>query len=147
MATTTHLSIVTPSSTKFDGPAEIVVAPGAAGDLAALPNHAPMLTTLRIGVVNAGVYDSASGEAASGPATARVAFAVDGGFMEVLPDRVIVLTDTALSKDEVDVEATRAELQRAEEALAQKTAADDSQERRAVAWAHAKLEVAGRAID
>jgi F0F1-type ATP synthase epsilon subunit len=67
--------------------------------------------------------------------------------MEVLPDRVIVLTDTALSKDEVDVEATRAELQRAEEALAQKTAADDSQERRAVAWAHAKLEVAGRAID
>lgn len=132
---TTHLSIVTPASQKFEGEAELVIAPGAAGDLGALPNHAPLLTTLRAGVVKANVQ------------TGRVEFAVDGGFMEVLPDRVIVLTDLALAKTEVDVEATRAELRRAEEALAQKKGADDSQERRAIAWAHAKLEVAGRSID
>ncbi|HME80489.1 MAG TPA: ATP synthase F1 subunit epsilon [Candidatus Eremiobacteraceae bacterium] len=125
---TTHLLIVTPKSKKFEGEVELVIAPGAAGDLGALPNHAPLLTTLRIGLVKAG----------------DVEFAVNGGFMEVLPDRVIVLTDMALAKDEVDVEAARAELKRAEEALAQKKGPDDSEERAALAWAHAKLEVAGR---
>jgi F-type H+-transporting ATPase subunit epsilon len=125
---TTHLLIVTPKSKRFEGDVELVIAPGAAGDLGALPNHAPLLTTLRIGLVKAG----------------DVEFAVNGGFMEVLPDRVIVLTDMALAKDEVDVEAVRAEFKRAEEALAQKKDPDDSEERAAFAWAHAKLEVAGR---
>ncbi len=127
---TTHLLIVTPKSKKFEGDVELVIAPGAAGDLGALPNHAPLLTTLRIGIVKAG----------------DAAFAVNGGFMEVLPDRVIVLTDMALAKDEVDVDAVRAEFKRAEEALAQKKGPDDSEERAALAWAHAKLEVAGREI-
>jgi F-type H+-transporting ATPase subunit epsilon len=146
MAAVTRLTIVTPTAKKFEGDAELVIAPGAAGDLGALAHHAPLLTTLRVGVVKANVAGDA-GEAQTGTAAAgRVEFAVDGGFMEVLPDRVIVLTDAAVSRDEVDVEATRAELKRAEEALAQKRGADDAKERHAVAWAQAKLEVTHRPL-
>ena len=152
---TTRVSIVTPASIKFEGDAELVIAPGAAGDLGALPNHAPLLTTLRIGVVKANIASAATGDAKASADTptpsatplalgGRVEFAVDGGFMQVLPDRVIILTDTALSREEVDVEAARTELKRAEEAAAQKKGGDDADERRAVAWAQAKLEVAHR---
>jgi F-type H+-transporting ATPase subunit epsilon len=146
---TTHLSVITPISVKFEGEAELVIAPGAAGDLGALPQHAPLLTTLRAGVVKANVIGTAADEAkaASAVAGGRVEFAVDGGLMQVLPDRVIILTDMALSRAEVDVEAARGELQRALEALAAKKGADDLQERRAVAWAQAKLEVAHRTAD
>ena len=141
MANVTRLSIITPSTAKFEGDVELVVAPGAAGDLGALPNHAPMLTTLRTGVVSATVGKSASEKAGE-----RLQFAVEGGFMEILPDRVIILTDRALSRDEVDVEAARADLKRAEEALAQKRGPDDSQERRNIAWAQARLAITARPV-
>ena len=126
MASTFDFAVVTPGEVKFEGKAEIVVAPGAAGDFAALANHAPMLTTLRAGVVRATVGDAGS--------TKRVEYAVGGGFMQVLPDRVIVLTDEALAATDVNVDAARADLRSAEEA-------DD---RRAAAWANARLEVAHR---
>ena len=133
MATTLDLDIITPGAVKFRGKAEIVVAPGGAGDLAALPSHAPMLTTLRVGVVRATVADGAG--------TRRLELAVNGGFMQITPAKVIVLTDLCLAADEVDAEAARREQKRAEEALAQKRGSDDSAERIAVAWAAAQLEV------
>jgi F-type H+-transporting ATPase subunit epsilon len=146
MPAITHLTIVTPTAKKFEGDAELVIAPGAAGDLGALAHHAPLLTTLRVGVVKANLAAD-SGDAQTGTTVpGRVEFAVDGGFMEVLPDRVIVLTDAAVSRDDIDVEATRAELKRAEEALAQKRGVDDGKERHAVAWAQAKLEVTHRPL-
>lgn len=144
MATVTHLTIVTPTAKKFEGDAELVIAPGAAGDLGALAHHAPLLTTLRVGLVKANIAGAA--ETQTDASAGRVEFAVDGGFMEVLPDRVIVLTDAAVSRDEVDVEASRAELKRAEEALAQKRGVDDGKERHALAWAQAKLEVTHRPV-
>lgn len=133
MATTLHLDIITPGAVKFQGNAEIVVAPGGAGDLAALPNHAPMLTTLRIGVLRATVADEAG--------TRRLELAVNGGFMQITPAKVIVLTDVALAADEINAEAALLEQKRAEEALAQKRGSDDRAERNAVAWAAAQLEV------
>jgi F-type H+-transporting ATPase subunit epsilon len=142
VANLTRLSIITPGSAKFEGDVELVVAPGAAGDLGALANHAPMLTTLRTGVVSATVVKTTSDKAAS----ERLQFAVEGGFMQILADRVIILTDRALSRDEVDVEAARADLKRAEEALAQKRGADDVQERRAIAWAQARLAITARPV-
>ena len=142
MANLTRLSIITPSTAKFEGDVELVVAPGAAGYLGALANHAPMLTTLRTGVVSATVVKTTSDKAAS----ERLQFAVEGGFMQILADRVIILTDRALSRDEVDVEAARADLKRAEEALAQKRGADDVQERRAIAWAQARLAITARPV-
>jgi len=155
LAARTRLTIVTPTAKRFEGDAELVIAPGAAGDLGALAHHAPLLTTLRAGLVKADVAPEVA-DAVTVPAVLgetpvvgaatvrRVEFAIDGGFMQVLPDRVIVLTDAAVTRDEVDVDAVRAELQRAEEALAKKRGVDDSKERHAVAWAHAKLEVTHR---
>ena len=133
MANTLNLDIITPGAVKFQGKAEIVVAPGGAGDLAALPNHAPMLTTLRIGVLRATVADESG--------TRRLELAVNGGFMQITPAKVIVLTDVALAADEINAEAVQLEQKRAEEALAQKRGTDDRAERNAVAWAVAQLEI------
>src|SRR5215469_1206895 len=135
MPATFALSLITPAEVKFEGTAEIVVAPGAAGDLAALANHAPMLTTLRIGVLRAKVEGGRS-----------IEYAVNAGFMQILPDKVLVLTDVAVAPNQIDVDATRAELHRAEEALALKHGADDKAERDAVAWARARLEAAHRPV-
>jgi F-type H+-transporting ATPase subunit epsilon len=136
MPSTLDLDIITPGAAKFNGKAEIVVAPGGAGDLAALPNHAPMLTTLRVGVLRATVAD--------GTGARRLELAVNGGFMQITPAKVIVLTDLALAAGEINVEAARREHKRAEEELAQKHGVDDHAERKAVAWALAQLEVAGK---
>lgn len=134
MANLTRVEIITPASVKFAGEVEWVVAPGSAGDLAALAHHAPLLTTLRTGVVSA----KTSSE--------RVQFAIDSGFMEILADKVLILADMALSRDEVNVEDARADLRRAEEELAQKRGGDDAVQRRAVAWARARLEVTSRPV-
>jgi len=71
----------------------------------------------------------------------RVELAVDGGFAEVLPDKVIVLTDAALSSADVDLARLRLDLKRAEEALAEKRGSDDARERHDFAWAQAQLDV------
>jgi F-type H+-transporting ATPase subunit epsilon len=133
VASSLSLSIVTPSAVKFAGTASIVVAPGAAGDLAALPNHAPMLTTLRVGVVTATVEND---EAPEHPR--RVEFAVDGGFLQILPDTVIVLTETALAADEIDVHSAQTDFARAEH---EEEGGDDAARRTALAWAKARLQV------
>jgi F-type H+-transporting ATPase subunit epsilon len=135
MPSTFALSVITPSEVKFEGTADIVVAPGAAGDIAALANHAPMLTTLRIGVLRANVEGSR-----------RIEYAVKSGFMQILPDKVLVLTDVALTSNEIDVDATHAELAQAQEASAAMRGSDDRAERDAIAWANAKLETAHRLV-
>ena len=133
MAAPLDLEIVTPNSVKFQGKADIVVAPGGAGDLAALPNHAPMLTTLRIGILRATV---------AGPENQRLEYAVNGGFMQITPAKCVVLTDMALSAADIDPEKAHDEYRRAADALAQKHGVDDRQERDAAAWASVQLEIA-----
>jgi len=137
-----RLSIINPSAIRFDGDVDIVVAPGAAGDLGVYVNHAPMLTTLRPGVVSANAVAGADAKAEP----RRVRFAVDSGFMQILADKVIILTDAALRPEDVNVEEARADLRRAEEALAQKRGADDRAERHALAWAQARLDVTQRPV-
>jgi len=135
MASTFGLAIITPGEVKFEGTAEIVVAPGASGDIGALAQHAPLLTTLRVGVLRATVEGAR-----------RIEYAVNAGFMQIMPDKVVVLSDSALAPSEIDADAARADLRRAEEALAQKRGADDASERTATAWANARLDVAGRPV-
>ena len=76
----------------------------------------------------------------------RVEYAVKAGFMQILPDKVVVLTDTALAAPDVDADAARADLRRAEEQLASIRGSDDKAARDAIAWANARLEVAHRTI-
>jgi len=135
MASTMGFALITPGEVKFEGKAEIVVMPGAAGDLAALASHAPLVTTLRIGVLRATVEGAR-----------RVEYAVKAGFAQIMPEKVIVLTDTALAVSDVDMEGARADLHRAEQALASQRGADDQAARDDVAWAQARLSLAHRPV-
>jgi F-type H+-transporting ATPase subunit epsilon len=79
---------------------------GADGELGILPNHAPLLTTLR------------PGELQIRNGTDEISLFVGGGFLEVLPDRVTVLADVAERAEEISEEAAEEARQRAQERLA-----------------------------
>jgi F-type H+-transporting ATPase subunit epsilon len=85
-----------------DDDVDMVLVPGADGELGILPNHAPLLTALAIGELR--VKKGAEEEA----------FAVSGGFMEVLANKVIVMAYTAERADEIDVARAEAARERVE---------------------------------
>jgi F-type H+-transporting ATPase subunit epsilon len=89
---------------------DMVVAPGAEGVVGILPRHAPLLTTLRPGVVR--IKKAGSEEAMS----------VGGGFLQVARDQVLILADTAERADEVDESRAEEARQRAQRALAEAVA-------------------------
>jgi len=89
----------------FEGDVDIVVLPGEAGEMGILPNHAPLLSTLRLGFLKVRVR----GE--------EQVFAVAGGVVEVQPDIVTVLADAAENVEEIDVARAEAARRRAEEFL------------------------------
>jgi F-type H+-transporting ATPase subunit epsilon len=98
--------IVSQDRTVFQGDVDMVVLPGAGGEMGVLPHHAPVLTTLKYGVVKvrrAGKEDI---------------FAVSGGVAEVQPDIVTVLADAAENVEEIDVARAQFAKKRAEEILA-----------------------------
>jgi F-type H+-transporting ATPase subunit epsilon len=97
--------IVTQDKLLFEGPADIVIAPGAEGEMGILPNHAPLLTTLDYGILRVR-YQSE-----------EQAFVIAGGFLEVRPDVVTVLADVGERVDEIDEERASAARARAEELL------------------------------
>jgi F-type H+-transporting ATPase subunit epsilon len=97
--------IVSQDRLVFEGDVDIVVAPGVAGELGILPNHAPLLTTLKYGILKIrqqGVED---------------AFTIAGGVMEVQPDLVTVLADAAENVQEIDVARAAAAKKRIEDIL------------------------------
>ena len=100
-----HCQIVTQDKLLFEGPADIIVAPGAEGEMGILPNHAPLLTTLDFGVLSVR-YE---GE--------EQIFTIAGGFLEVRPDVVTVLADVGERVDEIDEARAQAARDRAEELL------------------------------
>ena len=110
-----HCQIVTQDKLLFEGPVDIVVAPGTEGEMGILPNHTPLLTTLDFGVLRIRYQDE------------EQAFAIAGGFLEVRPDVVTVLADVGELVDEIDEERARAARERAEELL-QKEAPQDTDE-------------------
>ncbi|MBD5606619.1 MAG: F0F1 ATP synthase subunit epsilon, partial [Candidatus Eremiobacteraeota bacterium] len=82
-----------------------VIAVGTEGEEGILPSHAPFLTALRPGILRANV--------ASGGESRRLEFATSEGFLQALPDRVVVLVDAAVERERVDVAAARADLEAA----------------------------------
>lgn len=98
--------IVSQDRTVFQGDVDIVVLPGGGGEMGILPHHAPVLTTLKYGVVKI----RRSGK--------EDIFAVSGGVAEVQPDIVTILADAAENVEEIDVERAELAKRRAEEALA-----------------------------
>lgn len=105
---TIHVDIVSAEGEIFSGPAEIVFVPATEGELGITPRHAPLLTLIKAGEVR---VKTAEGE--------QSVF-VGGGALEVQPNRVTVLADTAVRAHDIDEAAALAAKQRAEEALANK---------------------------
>ncbi|MCS6993514.1 MAG: ATP synthase F1 subunit epsilon [Anaerolineales bacterium] len=98
--------IVSQDRMVYQGEADIVVLPGTAGEMGILPHHAPLLTTLKYGIIRV----RARGE--------EQIFTVAGGVAEVQPEIVTVLADAAENVEEIDVARAEAARKRAEEALA-----------------------------
>ena len=87
-----HLQIVTPEKRVFDGDVDEVVVPGSEGELGILPHHAPLISLLGQGVLRV----KQGGQ--------EQEFAIFGGFLQVRPDRVRVLAETANVASEIDLD-------------------------------------------
>ena len=112
MANTIHVDVVSAETSIFEGEAEFVALPGESGELGIYPQHTPLITRIRPGAVR--IKQAGSG-------TEEFVF-VAGGILEVQPNRVTVLADTAIRGSDLD-EAKAEEAKRAaEEALANRTA-------------------------
>jgi len=90
----------------FEGDAEMVIVPGSDGDMGILPNHAPLLSTLRFGILKVRL-----------PGGDEQDFTVAGGVIEVQPHIVTILADAAENVSEIDVARAEDAKRRAEEML------------------------------
>lgn len=129
-----QLEIVTPEGAKLSAAVRDVTAPGAAGELDILPGHVPVLTVLDIGPLT---YVDADG--------AIKKMALNGGYLEVDRDVLVVITETAEYSDEIDMDRARASLQRANDRLAKQEEGTASFEkaRRSARRAQNRIAVAG----
>ncbi|RPJ57328.1 MAG: F0F1 ATP synthase subunit epsilon [Dehalococcoidia bacterium] len=130
---TLRLEILTVERKLFDEDVNMVVAPGSEGVLGVLPRHTPLLTALSYGelqVKKEGEPDRF--------------FAIGGGVMEVQPDHVIIMADSAERADEIDVDRARAAQKRAEELLASSKVTDFSRAEAALRRSDTRLKVAQR---
>jgi F-type H+-transporting ATPase subunit epsilon len=106
MAMTIHVDIVSAEQQIFSGLAEIVILPGEMGELGVMLGHTPLLTRIKPGVVRLKVPDQVEEEL----------IFVAGGMLEVQPNRVTVLADTAIRGKDLDEAKAQEALKRAEEA-------------------------------
>src|SRR6188768_10038 len=100
-----QLEIVTPERAVFSDEVDAVFCPGIEGELGVLPHHAPLLSTLGIGELRI----RKGGE--------EEYFAIAGGFVQVRPDKVVVMAETADLASEIDLEAAQTARREAERAL------------------------------
>lgn len=130
---TMDMEVVTPERKVFSEQVESVIVPATEGYLGVLPNHAPMITGLEIGVIK---YNQGGTEKK---------MAVCGGFMEVINNKVIMLVDTAELSGEIDVMRAKKAKERAEQLLRQKESDVELQRAEmALRRAMARLQAAGK---
>jgi F-type H+-transporting ATPase subunit epsilon len=100
-----RLEIVTPEKLAFSDDVDSVVLPGSEGELGVLPHHAPLLSML------------GAGELRFRKGSTEESFAIVGGFVQVRPDRVVVMAETADLAAEIDLEKAEEARREAERAL------------------------------
>jgi F-type H+-transporting ATPase subunit epsilon len=131
------VSLVTPDGPAFDGEAEMIVVPGAAGEIGVLARHAPLVATLKAGSTRIHLGDNEIVEFATGP-----------GFFKVELDRALALVDDAVNVQEIDDERARAQLETAKGELerveAGESQADRWQLEQRIRHAENQLSVSGR---
>ena len=122
-AATIHIDVVSAEESIYSGEAEFVVLPGVMGELGIYPKHTPLITQIRPGVVRIKV---------PGQAEEQIVY-VQGGFLEVQPDVVTVLSDTAIRARDLDEAKALEAKQAAQEAVQNKTSKEE------IAMAEAEL--------
>ena len=100
-----QLDIVTPEKLAYSDEVDAVTLPGIEGELGVLPHHAPLVSTLGVG------------ELRIRKGGAEESFAIVGGFLQVLPTKVVVLAETADMASEIDLEKAQEARREAEKAL------------------------------
>jgi F-type H+-transporting ATPase subunit epsilon len=100
-----QLEIVTPERLAFSDEVDSVQLPGSEGELGVLPHHAPLISTLGVG------------ELRIRKGGAEESFAIVGGFLQVRPDKVVVMAETADMASEIDLEKAEEARREAERAL------------------------------
>lgn len=111
MAESLFLEVVTPQKAVVSEEVQTVVAPGSEGEFGVLKQHTTFLTSLKIGALR---YKDASGKE-------RYVF-INGGFAEVLPNKITILAESAERRKDIDVHRAELAKQRAERRLAEKSA-------------------------
>ena len=130
---TIRLDIVTAERVVFSEDVDLVLAPGVEGQLGILPHHTPLMTMLQPGELRV----RKGGE--------EFFLAISGGFLEVRPDRIIVLADAAERVEEIDVARAEEAKRRAQERLSQRAPdLDVARTEAGLRRALARLEVVGR---
>ncbi len=131
MANTIQVDVVSAEELIFSGQAEFVVLPGVVGELGILPGHTPLLTQIKPGAVRMKL---------PGVEAEEFVF-VQGGFLEVQPQQVTVLADTAIRARDLDEVAALEAKKAAEEAMQNKTSGEEiAQAEAELAGALAQLE-------
>ncbi len=126
MANTIHVDVVSAEEQIFAGEAEFVVLPGVVGELGIYPRHTPLLTQIKPGAVRIKV---------PGQTEEELVF-VQGGFLEVQPNRVTVLADTAIRAKDLDEASALESRKAALERMQNKTSKEE------IAVAEAELSIA-----
>jgi F-type H+-transporting ATPase subunit epsilon len=100
-----QLEIVTPERLAYSDTVDAVILPGSEGELGVLPHHAPLVSMLGVG------------ELRIRKGGAEESFAIVGGFLQVRPDKVVVMAETADMASEIDLERAQEARREAERAL------------------------------
>jgi len=115
MANTIHVDVVSAEESIYSGDAEFVVLPGVMGELGVYPKHTPLITQIKPGEVRIKI---------PGQDEEQIVF-VQGGFLEVQPNVVTVLSDTAIRARDLDEAKALQAKQAAEEAMHNKTSKEE----------------------
>jgi F-type H+-transporting ATPase subunit epsilon len=134
---TFDVALVTPDGSAFDGEAQMIVVPGAAGEIGVLARHAPLVATLKAGSTRIHLNPNEVLEFATGP-----------GFFKVELDRALALVDDAVNVKEIDDERARTQLEAARGELEKldrgESTADRWQLEQRIVHAENQLAVSGR---
>ena len=137
---TFEVSLVTPEGPAFEGEAEMIVVPGAAGEIGVLARHAPLVAMLKAGSTRVHVREGQVLEYATGP-----------GFFKVEQDRALALVDDAVEARDIDEGRARQQLEEAQTELerveAGESEADRWQLEQRIRHAENQLAVAGVSTD
>ena len=131
------VEVVTPDGPVFQGEAELLIVPGAAGEIGVLARHAPLVATLKAGSTRVHLGSNEVLEFATGP-----------GFFKVETDKALALVDDAVSVKEIDDERARQQLEEAQAELAKVDAGESTADRwqleQRIKHAENQLSVSGR---